>query len=176
MRQLIFLIVILSFGSCKQMQPKVKIDKIVKQDSLKIDTLENIVKFVQFSPEFIVENKIDQWPDFKAFKNAIEDISKLNPEGIVVFLADLQKLTLMLLNSPHPAPFNSLPIFSRIRVVHTQINKCYFYALRKQNDKLNEALKLVYKDYNILLSRMISIGDEKEIKLGLENSETVKNL
>jgi hypothetical protein len=157
------------------MQPKVKIDKIVKQDSLNIDPLENIVRFIQFSPEFIIENKIDQWPDFKAFKNAIEDISKLNPEGIVVFLADLQKLTLLLLNSPHPAPFNSLPVFGRIRVVHTQINKCYFYASRKQNEKLNEALKLLYKDYNILLSRMISIGDEKKINLRLDNSEIVRN-
>jgi hypothetical protein len=171
MRYLILFIVVLSLGSCKQIQPKIEVDESVKQDSLKIDTPEIVVKFIEFTPEFIVENKIDQWPDFIVFKDAIEDISKLNPEGIVVFLKGLQKLTFLLLKSPHPEPFNSLPIFSRIRVVQTQINKCYFYASNNQNEKLNEALKLLYKDYNILLERMISIGDEKEIKLEPEDSE-----
>ena len=171
MRYLIIFIVILSFGSCKQIQPKGKVDETVKQDSLKIDASEIAVKFIEFTPEFIVENEIEKWPDFIVFKDAIEDIPKLNPNGIVVFLKGLQKLTFLLLKSPHPEPFNSLPIFSRIRVVQTQINKCYFYASINQNEKLNEALKLLYKDYNILLKRMISIVDEREIKLEPEDSE-----
>lgn len=171
MRYLIFFMVVLSLGSCKQIQPKGKVDETVKQDSLKIDTPEIAVKFIEFTPEFIVENEIEKWSDFIVFKDAIEDISKLNPDGIVVFLKGLQKLTLLLLKSPHPEPFNSLPIFSRIKVVQTQINKCHFYASNDQNEKLNEALKLLYKDYNILLKRMISIGDKKEIKLEPENSE-----
>ena len=175
MRYLLLFIVVLSLGSCKQIQPKVEVDETVKQDSLKIDTPEIEVKFIEFTPEFIVENEIEKWPDFIVFKDAIEDISKLNPEGIVIFLKDLQKLTFLLLNSPHPEPFNSLPISSRIRVVQTQINKCYFYASSNQNEKLNEALKLLYKDYNILLRRMISIVDEKEIKLETEDLEIDKN-
>ena len=175
MRYLLLFIVVLSLGSCKQIQPKVEVDETVKQDSLKIDTPEIEVKFIEFTPEFIVENEIEKWPDFIVFKDAIEDISKLNPEGIVVFLKDLQKLTFLLINSPYPEPFNSLPISSRIRVVQTQINKCYFYASSNQNEKLNEALKLLYKDYNILLRRMISIVDEKEIKLEPEDLEIDKN-
>ena len=175
MRYLLLFIVVLSLGSCKQIQPKVEVYEIVNQDSLKIDTPEIEVKFIEFTPEFIVENEIEKWPDFIVFKDAIEDISNLNPEGIVIFLKDLQKLTFLLLNSPHPEPFNSLPISSRIRVVQTQINKCYFYASNNQNEKLNEALKLLYKDYNILLRRMISIVDEKEIKLETEDLEIDKN-
>ena len=171
MRYLILFIVVLSHVSCKQTQSKGKVDETVKQDSLKIDTPEITVKFIEFTPEFIVENEIEKWSDFIVFKDAIQDISKLNPDGIVVFLKGLQKLTFLLLKSPHPEPFNSLPIFSRIKVVQTQINKCHFYASNNQNEKLNEALKLLYKDYNILLKRMISIGDKKEIKLEPEDSE-----
>ena len=60
MRYLILFIVVLSLGSCKQIRPKIEVNESVKQDSLKIDTPEIVVKFIEFTPEFIVENKIDQ--------------------------------------------------------------------------------------------------------------------
>ena len=61
------------------------------RDSLFITTPENAVKLSQFSPEFILKNKIDKWPDFILFKESMEDFSKLNPKGVINFLYELDK-------------------------------------------------------------------------------------
>ena len=73
-----------------------------------IDTPKNAVKLTQFSEEFIAENKIDQWPDFIKFKESIEDLSKLNPKGVIIFLSELFKVTKKLLQSPFPKNFDGL--------------------------------------------------------------------
>ena len=95
----------------------------------------------------------------------MEDISKLNPAGIMTFISELYKTTSSLLKSPFPEEFDKLPIYSRIKVVQTQIIKCHFYADNKQNEKLNQSLDELYLEYNILLKRMISMAEENKIQL-----------
>ena len=89
-------------------------------DSLFITTPENAVKLTQFTPDFILKNKIDEWPDFILFKESMEDLSKLNPKGVIIFLSELYKITNQLLQSPFPKTFDGLPVYSRIKVVQTQ--------------------------------------------------------
>ena len=134
-------------------------------DSLFITTPENAVKLTQLTSDFILKNKIDQWPDFILFKESIEDLSKLNPKGVIIFLSELYKITKQLLKSPFPKPFDGLPVYSRIKVVQTQIIKCHFYASNNQSKKLNKSLDELYLEYNILLSRMVSFVEEREIPL-----------
>ena len=134
-------------------------------DSLIITTPENAVKLTQFTSDFILKNKIDEWPDFILFKESMEDLSKLNPKGVIIFLSELYKITKQLLQSPFPKTFDGLPIYSRIKVVQTQIIKCHFYASNNQSQKLNNSLDELYLEYNILLSRMVSFVEEREIPL-----------
>ena len=134
-------------------------------DSLFITTPENAVKLTQFTSDFILKNKIDEWPDFILFKESMEDLSKLNPKGVIIFLSELYKITKQLLQSPFPKTFDGLPIYSRIKVVQTQIIKCHFYASNNQSQKLNNSLDELYLEYNILLSRMVSFVEEREISL-----------
>ena len=153
------------FTSCKKnIESKQAISNEVK-DSLTIDTPKNAVKLTQFSEEFIVENKIDQWPDFIKFKESIEDLSKLNPKGVIIFLSELFKVTKKLLQSPFPKNFDGLPVYSRVKVVQTKIIKCHFYASNNQSKKLNKSLDELYLEYNILLKRMISFIEERQIPL-----------
>tara|TARA_B100001769_G_C21909439_1_gene490770 strand:+ start:42 stop:608 length:567 start_codon:yes stop_codon:yes gene_type:complete len=138
-------------------------DKLI--DSLFITTPENAVKLTQFTSDFILKNKIDEWPDFILFKESMEDLSKLNPKGVIIFLSELYKITKQLLQSPFPKTFDGLPVYSRIKVVQTQIIKCHFYASNNQSQKLNNSLDELYLEYNILLSRMVSFVEEREIPL-----------
>ena len=134
-------------------------------DSLFITTPENAIKLTQFTSDFILKNKIDEWPDFILFKESMEDLSKLNPKGVIIFLSELYKITKQLLQSPFPKTFDGLPVYSRIKVVQTQIIKCHFYASNNQSLKLNNSLDKLYLEYNILLSRMVSFVEEREIPL-----------
>ena len=134
-------------------------------DSLFITTPENAIKLTQFTSDFILQNKIDEWPDFILFKESMEDLSKLNPKGVIIFLSELYKITKQLLQSPFPKTFDGLPVYSRIKVVQTQIIKCHFYASNNQSQKLNNSLDELYLEYNILLNRMISFVEEREIPL-----------
>ena len=103
--------------------------------------------------------------EFKKFKDAMEDMSQLNPASIMTFISELYKITSSLLKSPFPKQFDKLPIYSRIKVVQTQIIKCHFYAANKQNEKLNQSLDKLYLEYNVLLKRIISMAEENNIQL-----------
>ena len=54
------------------------------------------------TPEFIEENNINKWIQFKKFKDAMEDISQLNPASIMTFISELYKTSASLLKSPFP--------------------------------------------------------------------------
>ena len=133
------------------------------KDKLTISAPDNATQLTQLTPKFLEENNIDQWTQFKKFKDAIEDMTQLNPAGIMTFISELYKITSTLLKSPFPEKFDKLPIYSRIKVVQTQIIKCHFYAANKQNEKLNQSLDKLYLEYNILLKRIISIAEENKI-------------
>ena len=70
-----------------------------------------------------------------------------------------------MIKAPFPENYDKLPIYGRIKVVHTLVIKCHFYAVNQQNEKLNRALEELYFEYNVLLKRMISMAEENKIPL-----------
>lgn len=151
--------------SCKE--KKTGTQQIVEEveDTLSIATPDYSKQLIEFTAAFTEENKINEWTEFKKFKDAMEDMSQLNPAGIMTFVSELYKITSALLKAPFPDTFDKLPIYGRVKVVQTQIIKCHFYATNKQNEKLNQALDELYLEYNILLKRMISMAEENKIPL-----------
>ena len=125
----------------------------------------NVIKITNLSSDFMKENKIFEWSAFQNFKEAIEDLSKLNTKGTLFFLADLSKITNILLQSSFPPVFNKPHIYGRVKVVHSQIIKSHYYASKNDNKNLNHALDNLYLEYNILLNRMISIAEQDEVFL-----------
>ena len=95
----------------------------------------------------------------------MEDIALLNTAEIMTFISELYKTTTSLLKAPFPEDFNKFPIYSRIKVIQTQIIKCHFYAANRQNKKLNQSLDKLYLEYNVLLRRMISMAEDNKIEL-----------
>ena len=158
-------LMIICLFSCEEKKSDTRpiVDKT--EDKLTIAAPDHATHLTRLTPGFIEENNIDQWTQFKKFKDAMEDITQLNPAGIMTFISELYKITNSLLKSPFPEKFDKLPIYSRIKVVQTQIIKCHFYADNKQNEKLNQSLDELYLEYNILLKRMISMAEENKIQL-----------
>ena len=159
------ILAIICLLSCTEKKSEINtaLDKTINK--LTIDTPDYASELTKLTPEFIDENKINQWIQFKKFKDAMEDMSQLNPAGIMIYISELYKITSSLLKSPFPKQFDKLPIYSRIKVVQTQIIKCHFYAANKQNEKLNQSLDELYLEYNILLKRIISMAEENKIQL-----------
>ena len=151
--------------SCTEKKPENKqvVDK--KEKKLKVDAPSQATQITQLTPEFIEEIKIDQWVQFIKFKDAVEDITLLNTAEIMTFISELYKTTSSLLKEPFPEDFNKFPIYSRVKVIQTQIIKCHFYAANRQNKKLNKSLNKLYLEYNVLLKRMISMAEDNKIEL-----------
>jgi hypothetical protein len=164
-RYFYLVIVIICFISCHEKKYDTQPTENIMEEKLTIDAPNRASQLTQLTSEFIEENNIKQWIEFRKFKDAMEDLSQLNPAGIMTFISELYKTTNSLLKSPFPKEFDNLPIYSRIKVVQTQIIKCHFYAANKQNNKLNQSLDKLYVEYNILLKRMISVAEDSIIQL-----------
>ena len=165
LRHFLIVLTIIYFFSCQEKKSETQHRGDKTEKKLTIDAPNHATRLTQLTPEFIEENNINKWIQFKKFKDAMEDISQLNPASIMTFISELYKTSASLLKSPFPEEFDKLPIYSRIKVVQTQIIKCYFYASNKQNIKLNQALDELYLEYNILLKRMISMAEDNKIQL-----------
>ena len=98
-------------------------------------------------------------------------ISNLDPQGITFYLDELEKKIEELLSSSMPEKFNSPPIISRIKLIQMQVMKCRFYSENQQNNKLEPALSEMYKYYNSLLKRMISLVEEESVLPGVDKNQ-----
>ena len=165
LRYFVLGLIIIFLFSCIEKKPENNQDIEKKEEKLDVDTPDEATQLIQLSHEFIDENKIDQWVQFIKFKDAVEDITLLNSAEIMTFISELYKTTTSLLKAPFPEDFNKFPIYSRIKVIQTQIIKCHFYAANRQNKKLNQSLDKLYLEYNVLLRRMISMAEDNKIEL-----------
>tara|TARA_B100000287_G_scaffold433655_1_gene495897 strand:- start:847 stop:1362 length:516 start_codon:yes stop_codon:yes gene_type:complete len=137
-------------------------DKTYNKESELISELPKVDFLNDFSLDFIEKNEIDQWTKFISFKESIESISNLDPQGITFYLDELEKKIQELLDSSIPEKFNSPTILSRIKVIQMQVMKCKFYSENQENNKLGPALSEMYRYYNSLLQRMISFVEEEK--------------
>ena len=97
---LIVLTIICLFLAQKKSETQNRGDKTEKK--LTIDAPNHATRITQLTPEFIEENNINKWIQFKKFKDAMEDISQLNPAKYHDFISELYKTTSSLLKSPFP--------------------------------------------------------------------------
>ena len=148
------------FFSCDLSKEENKVENLNNESEL-ITKIPKVDFSKNFSIEFIENNEIDQWTKFISFKESIESISNLDPQGITFYLDELEKKIDELLSSSIPEKFNSPSIISRIKLIQMQVMKCRFYSENQQNNKLELALSEMYKYYNSLLKRMISFVEEE---------------
>ena len=85
---------------------------------------------------------------------------KLNPEGIQVFLEDIELKLKALKKSNYPKHLDIPDIKSRLKVVQTMIIQSKFYSQNKQWENLDLSLQNLYLSYNSFISRIKSVNDE----------------
>ena len=92
--------------------------------------------------------------ELRDLKISIEDLTKLNPNGIESFLDETLNKCDNLLNLKNNNFVSRPEIRGRLKVLKTNILKCKFNNHQNDITKLNESLRKLFISYNILFERL----------------------
>ena len=92
--------------------------------------------------------------ELRDLKISIEDLTKLNPNGIESFLNETLIKCDNLLNIKNNDFVSRPEIRGRLKVLKTNILKCKFNNHRNDIESLNESLQKLFLSYNILFERL----------------------
>ena len=122
-------------------------------------------------PEKLLKNQgIDNWEEFKNLHNLFNQFRNLDYRNVDIEILKLSKSLKKLLSKKLPKKFEKPQIRSRLKVVHMQSQKSYYFTKHFKNDSLIPSLKKLFKSYNAVISRMYDFEDEKN-ELGSEKNE-----
>ncbi len=126
---------------------------------------ENITVY-QIQKDPLIDSLLTPIEEFGVFVNAMEDLTKLNPEGISPFLLGTLIKCNTLLRYPIPAPFNTPEITSRLKVVKTELLKSRYYSLEEQQEELDKSFQALFMAYTAYLKRIEDFSLEEREKDG----------
>lgn len=92
--------------------------------------------------------------ELRDLKISIEDLTKLNPNGIESFLNETLIKCDNLLNLKNNDFVSRPEIRGRLKVLKTNILKCKFNNYQNDIENLNESLQKLFLSYNILFERL----------------------
>ncbi len=92
--------------------------------------------------------------ELRDLKISIEDLTKLNPNGIESFLNETLIKCDNLLNIKNNDFVSRPEIRGRLKVLKTNILKCKFNNHQNDTENLNESLQKLFLSYNILFERL----------------------
>ena len=101
-----------------------------------------------------VDSLVNSISELRDLKISIEDLTKLNPNGIESFLDETLIKCDNLLNLKNKSFISSPEIRGRLKVLKINILKCKFNNHQNDIKNLNESLKKLFMSYNILLERL----------------------
>ena len=145
---LVVLLIVLSCQSPNGLKKKVDISK-AQEFSLN----KNIQIYIPEKKSF-VDSILNSISELRDLKISIEDLTKLNPNGIESFLDETLIKCDNLLNLKNKNFISRPEIIGRLKVLKINILKCKFYSHQNDIKNLNENLKKLFMSYNILLERL----------------------
>ena len=101
-----------------------------------------------------VDSLVNSISELRDLKISIEDLTKLNPNGIESFLDETLIKCDNLLNLKNKSFISRPEIRGRLKVLKINILKCKFNNHQNDIKNLNESLKKLFISYNILLERL----------------------
>tara|TARA_B100001057_G_scaffold501052_1_gene620066 strand:- start:7353 stop:7850 length:498 start_codon:yes stop_codon:yes gene_type:complete len=158
----IFIMIIIIINGCEQKQLR------NDYDNKAIDSISNYnfsveEKIVDFSMENRKKYNLDSWNALNNFIDRFENLSKMIPEGNLVFIEELIMKTDELLKSNFPEKHNISDIKSRIKVVKSMLLKSRYNSKNQKWEELDISLNELFTAYNSLVNRIISVADENNI-------------
>ena len=127
-----------------------------KKDISKVEEVSLIKNFQIYTPEknSFVDSLVNSISELRDLKISIEDLTKLNPNGIESFLDETLIKCDNLLNLKNKSFISRPEIRGRLKVLKINILKCKFNNNQNDIKNLNESLKKLFISYNILLERL----------------------
>ena len=115
-------------------------------------------------PSNFFENlEIDSWKDLTDLQESVERLATLNKKSIGTNLINLRGRTKRMVKSEYPDPFNIPAVKSRVKVLQMQSGKCLYFTRHYSEDSLQGALDMLYDQYNFLIKRIRSVGEDDEV-------------
>ena len=127
-----------------------------QKDISKVEEVSLKNNFQIYIPEknSFVDSLVNSISELGDLKISIEDLTKLNPNGIESFLDETLIKCDNLLNLKNKSFISRPEIRGRLKVLKINILKCKFYNHQNDIKNLNESLKKLFMSYNILLERL----------------------
>ena len=127
-----------------------------KKDILKVEEISLKNNFQIYIPKknSFVDSLVNSISELRDLKISIEDLTKLNPNGIESFLDETLIKCDNLLDLKDKNFISRPEIRGRLKVLKINILKCKFNNHQNDIKNLNESLKKLFMSYNILLERL----------------------
>ena len=127
-----------------------------QKDISKVEEVSLKNNFQIYIPEknSFVDSLVNSISELRDLKISIEDLTKLNPNGIESFLDETLIKCDNLLNLKNKSFISRPEIRGRLKVLKINILKCKFNNNQNDIKNLNESLKKLFISYNILLERL----------------------
>tara|TARA_A200000113_G_scaffold199204_1_gene191730 strand:- start:6142 stop:6546 length:405 start_codon:yes stop_codon:yes gene_type:complete len=127
-----------------------------KKDISKVEEISLKKNFQIYIPEkkSFVDSIVNSVSELRDLKISIEDLTKLNPNGIESFLDETLIKCDNLLNLKDKNFISRPEIRGRLKVLKINILKCKFYNHQNDIKNLNASLKKLFMSYNILFERL----------------------
>ena len=127
-----------------------------KKDISKVEEVSLKNNFQIYIPKknSFVDSLVNSISELRDLKISIEDLTKLNPNGIESFLDETLIKCDNLLDLKNKNFISRPEIRGRLKVLKINILKCKFNNHQNDIKNLNENLKKLFMSYNILLERL----------------------
>ena len=127
-----------------------------QKDISKVEEVSLKNNFQIYIPEknSFVDSIVNSISELRDLKISIEDLTKLNPNGIESFLDETLIKCDNLLNLKNKNFISRPEIRGRLKVLKINILKCKFNNHQNDIKNLNESLKKLFISYNILFERL----------------------
>ena len=142
---------LLIFFSCQSPNGLKKKKNISEVQEISLDN--NFQIYIPKKNSF-VDSITQSVSELRDLKISIEDLTKLNPNGIESFLDETLNKCDNLLNLKNNNFISKPEIRGRLKVLKTNILKCKFNNHQNDITNLNESLRKLFISYNILFERL----------------------
>ena len=146
-----YLFALLIFLSCQSPNGLKKQKDISKVEEV---SLKNNFQIYIPKKNSFVDSLVNSISELRDLKISIEDLTKLNPNGIESFLDETLIKCDNLLDLKNKNFISRPEIRGRLKVLKINILKCKFNNHQNDIKNLNESLRKLFTSYNILLERL----------------------
>lgn len=156
--KIVLVLFILIFNSCQE-SIKSSTNQNSK-DSISDFKFTQPQKLISLPLKYRIQNNIFGWSELSSFIEGFENFIKLNQEGNLVFIKELDTKASSLSKSNYPKHLDLPDIRSRLKVVQTFLKQCKFHSENNNWKELDLSLQNLYISYNSFIKRIKSINEE----------------